>query len=110
MCVEFRSDCLTTDTGWEATWRALMPTTPVSDTEWLVGIYPNPVIDRFTVRTDDSGFTDLAVYDLLGNRMTPTLRFICTTEIDASQWPSGVYVVRYGLPLQMSKVVKLVKL
>ena len=31
-------------------------------------------------------------------------------EIDASEWPSGVYIVNYGTPIVMGKVVRLVKL
>ena len=110
MCVEFRSDCATTATGWEASWNAVMPT-PVGPeiSEIEPGIYPNPTNDKFTVKTDSEGFSDLVVFDVFGNIMT-TARFQKSVEIDASNWASGVYFVHYGKPVQMGKVVKLTKL
>ena len=110
MCVEFRSDCATTDTGWEASWNAVMPT-PIGPEmpEIEPGIYPNPATDKFTVKSDSEGFTDLVVYDVYGNVMT-SARFLKSIEIDASSWASGVYIVHYGRPALMGKVVKLTKL
>ena len=110
MCVEFRSDCATTSTGWEASWSAVMPT-PVGPEmpEIELGIYPNPTNDKFTVKTDSEGFSDLVVFDVLGNIMT-SIRFQRSVEIDASNWATGVYFVHYGKPVQMGKVVKLTKL
>lgn len=109
MCVEFRSDCLTTDTGWEASWKALMPSVPIPEDEPEAGVFPNPTDGKFTVKSDAEGLTDLVVSDVYGNIMT-TARFQNTIEIDASSWASGVYMVNYGVPMQMGKVVKLVKL
>ena len=110
MCVEFRSDCATTSTGWEASWSAVMPT-PVGPEipEIELGIYPNPTNDKFMVKTDSEGFSDLVVFDVLGNIMT-SVRFQRSAEIDASNWATGVYFVHYGKPVQMGKVVKLTKL
>ena len=110
MCVEFRSDCATTSTGWEASWSAVMPT-PVGPEipEIEPGIYPNPTNDKFTVTLDSEGFSDLVVFDVLGNIMT-SVRFQRSVEIDAGNWASGVYFVHYGKPVQMGKVVKLTKL
>ena len=109
MCVEFRSDCATTSTGWEASWSAVMPA-PVEPElpEIEPGIYPNPTNDKFTVKSDTDGFTDLVVFDVYGNIMT-SIRFLKSVEIDASDWASGVYVVHYGRPVHMGKVVKLTK-
>ena len=110
MCVEFRSDCATTSTGWEASWTALKPT-PIEPElpEIDPGIYPNPTEGKFTVKADSDGFTDLVVYDVYGNVMT-SARFLKSIEIDASNWASGVYVIHYGKPVLMGKVVKLTKL
>ena len=110
MCIEFRSDCATTATGWEASWRALT-STPVGPEmpEEEAGIFPNPTDGKFTVKSDSEGFTDVVVYDVYGNMMT-TVRFLNQVEIDANGWPSGVYVVHYGHPVRMGKMVKLVKL
>ena len=109
MCVEFRSDCATTATGWEASWQALMPSTPVPEIEIADGVYPNPTTGEFTVRTDELGFGNVAVYDLYGNQVVPLIRYYKSVTIDSSSWPSGVYIVNYGTPVTMGKVVKLVK-
>ena len=110
MCVEFRSDCATTDSGWEASWQALVPSVPIPEVEVSNGLYPNPTNGKFTICSESEGFTDVSVYDLYGNQMVPNIRFVKSVEIDASTWPSGVYIVNYGAPVTMGKVVKLVKL
>ena len=110
MCVEFRSDCATTSTGWEASWQALMPSVPVPEIEIADGVYPNPTTGEFTIRTEDLGSGHVAVYDLYGNQMVPLVRYYKSVTIDASSWPSGVYIVNYGTPFTMGKVIKLVKL
>ena len=115
MCVEFRSDCATANTGWQASWKALSsepiePETPEEPEQALESsVTPNPTNGKFTVQSDSEGFSDVVVYDLYGNQMTPIIRFVKSVEIDASTWPSGVYVVNYGTPVTMGKVVRLVK-
>ena len=110
MCVEFRSDCLTTDVGWEAEWTAVMPS-PIDPElcENNAGVFPNPTKTKFMINSDSDGFNDLVVYDVFGNKMT-SARFIKSVEIDASDWASGVYVVHYGPAVRFGKVVKLIKL
>lgn len=110
MCVEFRSDCATTASGWEASWKALVPSVPIPEVEAPKGLYPNPTDGKFTICLDSEGFSDVCVYDLYGNQMVPNIRFVKSVEIDASLWPAGVYIVNYGSPIIMGKVVKLVKL
>ena len=109
MCVEFRSDCATTDSGWEASWQALKPSVPIPEVEAPKGLYPNPTHGKFTICSESEGYTDVSVYDLYGNQMVPNIRFVKSVDIDASTWPSGVYIVNYGSPVTMGKVVKLVK-
>lgn len=109
MCLEFRSDCLTTDTGWEASWHAEMPSVPIPEVEIEEGVFPNPINDSFTIKTNRKGFTDAVVYNVLGVEMM-NVRFSDTLVVDTSNWPSGVYVVNYGAPIVMGTVVKLVKL
>ena len=109
MCVEFRSDCATTSTGWKASWQALMPSTPIPEIEIADGVYPNPTTGEFTIRTSELGFGNVAVYDLYGNQMVPLIRYYKSVIIDSSSWPSGVYIVNYGTPVTLGKVVKLVK-
>ena len=109
MCVEFRSDCLTTDTGWEATWTAVKPTpTNPELPEAELGVFPNPTTGHFTVTSEEEGFTDMVIYDIYGNKML-TSRFIKTIDVDASGWASGVYIIHYGTPVRLGKVVKLTK-
>ena len=110
MCVEFRSDCATTSTGWEASWQALMPSVPIPEIEIADGVYPNPTRDMITIRTEDLGYGNVAVYDLYGNQMVPLIRYYGSVTIDVSLWPSGIYFVNYGTPVTLGKVVKLVKL
>lgn len=110
MCVEFRSDCATTASGWEASWKALVPSVPIPEVEAPKGLYPNPTDGKFTICLDSEGFSDVCVCDLYGNQMVPNIRFVKSVEIDASLWPAGVYIVNYGSPIIMGKVVKLVKL
>ena len=118
MCVEFRSDCATTSTGWKASWKSKKPPVPVPDpdpdpepeeSEIEPGVFPNPFNEKFTVNADSEGFTDLVVFDVYGNIMT-SVRFLNTCDIDTSNWKPGVYIVHYGKPLQMGKVIKLTKL
>ena len=109
MCIEFRSDCGITAEGWEASWTAI-DTTPVSPEIIPIqeGVFPNPTDGVFTVNSDGTGFTDVVVYDVYGNKMFKD-RFIGTREIDASSWADGIYVVNFGMPVKMGNVVKLVK-
>ena len=109
MCVEFRSDCGDTSTGWEASWKALMPSVPIPEEEKPEGLYPNPTTGKFTIKSDRDGFTDVSIYDVFGTEVL-CARFLDAIEIDASDWAAGVYVVNYGAPGQLGKVVKLMKL
>ncbi|MBR6929318.1 MAG: N-acetylmuramoyl-L-alanine amidase [Bacteroidales bacterium] len=109
MCVEFRSDCMTTDTGWEASWKALLPSTPIPEIEIGEGVYPNPTDGKFWIKSEQEGFTDMVVFDVYGTEWVRA-RFVDTMEIDISNWPSGVYIVNYGMPIKLGKVTKLVKL
>ena len=109
MCVEFRSDCSENDAGWEATWEAVMSTVLETESMMETGVFPNPTEGWFTVKSDKEGFTDVVVYDVFGIPMLPPTRFRESVEIDASAWPSGVYIVNYGAPSTKGKVAKLVK-
>ena len=110
MCVEFHSDCATTSTGWEASWKALESGFSVSEETSNCGIYPNPTSGMVTIHTDDLSFGYLAVYDLYGNQMVPMIQYHKRVTIDTSSWPSGVYLVNFGKSAMMGKVMKLVKL
>ena len=113
MCIEFRSDCGVTAEGWEAAWTAVSsnPNDSVAPEELVLeaSVTPNPTTGKFTVQSDSNGFTDVVVYDMLGNLMVPVTRFVESKEFDASGWPDGVYVVYFGRPVSLGHVVKLVK-
>ena len=110
MCIEFRSDCATNANGWQAEWKAELPTPPEPEPVMTEGLYPNPASDKVTFYSERDGFTDVVISDVLGNRMLPITRFIGTLEIDISSWATGVYMVNYGSPGNLNKTVKLVKL
>lgn len=109
MCVEFRSDCAELGTGWTASWSSFNNAQLIED-ESNVSVLPNPIHTTFTVRMDNDDKAEVVVYDLYGNQMLPLTPFMEAVTIDASHWPSGVYVVRYGNPSQKGRVVRLVKL
>ena len=110
MCIEFRSDCATTTNGWQAEWKAELPTPPEPEPVMTEGLYPNPAFDKVTFYSERDGFTDVVISDMLGNRMLPITRFIGSLEIDISSWTAGIYMVNYGSPGNLNKTVKLVKL
>ena len=110
MCIEFRTDCLTTDAGWEASWTAFDTTHIAPEIiEPEPGVFPNPTEGKFTVKSGSVGFTDVTIFDVYGNMMLSE-RFTGDLEVDASDWAAGVYVVNYGVPVKLGKVFKLVKL
>ena len=110
MCVEFRSDCATTSTGWEASWKALIPGSSIPGIVTEGGVYPNPTSGMVTICTEDLDYGNLTVYDLYGNQMIPLICYHKSVTIDTSSWPSGVYIVNYGTSATMGKAMKLVKL
>ena len=110
MCVEFRSDCATTSTGWEASWKALIPGSSIPEIVTEGGVYPNPTSGMVTIYTEDLNYGNLTVYDLYGNQIVPLIRYHKSVTIDTSSWPSGVYIVNYGTTTMMGKAMKLVKL
>ena len=95
MCVEFRSDCLTTAEGWRAHWTV---GTPVQvDTFWYepepcFDIFPNPVGDQLTLLLNEEGSHDISITDVTG-RIIFKQRLLHDTAIDVSGWPQGVYIV-----------------
>ena len=109
MCVEFRSDCGVTGSGWKASWSTIIPVPiePEND-EFGEGVFPNPTNGKFTICSNREGFTDVRINDVCGKTMM-VVRFIDRIEIDASDWAPGVYIVNYGEPTVFDNRVKLVK-
>ena len=97
LCVEFRSDCLTTATGWQAHWN--VGTMAQVDTIHIhpkkhYGIYPNPVGDCLSLKFPEEGFYDVKIVDILG-RVVYKARVLGDTNIDVNQLSKGCYAVHY---------------
>ena len=93
LCVEFRSDCATTATGWRAHWTvesfAQIDTILV---EPCYEIYPNPVGDELNLKFKEDGIHEVTINDINGRRVYQN----CLSEaatIDVSHWSQGVYTV-----------------
>ena len=108
MCVEFRSDCRTTDLGWKATWKAVVPTPP--EPPFQAGVFPNPVDDVLHVNVEEIAVHVAALFDMFGRQVTKEVTFINKGVVDVSHLTAGVYVLRYGKPMQMEHTAKVVKL
>ena len=76
LCVEFRSDCLTTATGWRATWRVLHLGTEVHETS-----------------TDHPVYYDVTLFDLTGRQLL-TRRVPCLDDLNLEALSHGVYLLR----------------
>lgn len=109
LCVEFRSDCATTSTGWEASWRTLTSSVTSSEYTTTTSVSPNPFRDHLTIVQEDGTVAEVSVIDLLGNLMLPNTRVEGSLTVDASAWPSGVYLVHIIAPSKPRQTVKLVK-
>lgn len=95
LCVEFRSDCLTTASGWRAHWMAATPAhvdTIVVKPEECFEIFPNPVGDELNLLFKEEGFHDVTITDVTG-RVVYKHRFLEDAAIDVSGWSKGVYTV-----------------
>ena len=95
MCVEFRSDCLTTAGGWRAHWTVAAPThvdTIMMKPDECFEIFPNPVGDELTLLFREEGFHDVTITDVTG-RVVFNKRLLGNTTIDVSHWSNGVYTV-----------------
>lgn len=109
VCLEFRSDCATNDLGWRCHWKAEKPAPPEPPVEELpIGVYPNPASDEVYVNVGESVLAEVAIYDLLGNRVLPVVRFMGSTTVNVSGLPAGIYVIHYGQATVMESVTKLV--
>ena len=110
MCVEFRSDCATTSTGWEASWKAV--TASVMSPEHTAGatISPNPFQDHFTMVLEDEASAEITIYDLLCNQILSTTNIEGSMVVNTSAWPPGVYLVNLQFPSQPRMTIKMIKL
>ena len=112
LCVEFRSDCLTTAGGWRAHWTASTPAhvdTIMVKPEKCLEIYPNPVGDILTLEFQEEGFHDVTITDATG-RVVYQQRILTNTTVDVSYWSKGVYTVTDKLvrtgAVQMKRFIK----
>ena len=108
MCVEFRSDCRTTGTGWKAQWKTYVPAAPEPPLQ--VGIYPNPVSDVLHVNMEENAIHEAALYDVFGRQVSPTVTFVNRGAIEMRGLAAGVYVLRYGSPRTREHATRVLKL
>ena len=97
LCVEFRSDCLTTSNGWKAHWTVgtvAHVDTLVVGPDKKFGVFPNPVGDYLNIKFPEEGFYDVKIVDAMGRIMYKN-RHWEDVGIDVSHLPQGVYVVHY---------------
>lgn len=95
LCVEFRSDCLTTDGGWQAHWVAGTPAqvdTVMISQDQCFEIFPNPVGDKLALRFKEEGFHHVKIVDVTGRVVYKAL-ILKEATIDVSHFPKGLYVV-----------------
>ena len=106
MCVEFRSDCATTSSGWKAKWTVNFPEPP--EPELPYGVFPNPADNQITIHVADRGFYDAELYDVFG-RCLKECRFREMTTMDLSDLAHGVYIIRYAkVGIELSAVKRIV--
>ena len=93
LCVEFRSDCLTTSSGWRAHWTASTPAhvdTIMVTPEVCYDIFPNPVEGQLNIKLKQEGPHEITISDAIGRILFQGVLNEDAT-IDVSRWPKGVY-------------------
>lgn len=71
-------------------------------------LYPNPAAGRFTVQLHTAATADIIVCDLSGRLVYEKHATSATTEIDASTWNAGMYLVHISEEGKTKKVLRLV--
>ena len=93
LCLEFRSDCLTTAQGWRAHWTVGAPAhvdTIMVKPEACYDIFPNPVEDQLNIKLKETGPHEIIITDVTGRTLYHTVISEDIT-IDVSRWSKGVY-------------------
>jgi hypothetical protein len=75
--------------------------------ETPIEIYPNPVSDVLKIEGTRSG-QSIALYNLMGEKVTGSTSKGAQTEIDFSNFPAGIYFLRIsnGETVETFRVVK----
>lgn len=71
-------------------------------------LFPNPSTGRFAVQLSADATADITVYDLSGRLVYERHTTSAMTEIDASTWNDGMYLVHVGEEGKTKKVLRLV--
>ena len=66
---------------------------PFQDDQTGLSVFPNPFHHQFQVHTTSPTADQLDIFDLQGRRMHST-QFNQSHTVDASLWPSGLYLIR----------------
>jgi hypothetical protein len=67
--------------------------------EFSMLIFPNPALNRFTVRTKGFSSSNLLIYNAIGQLMFES-EMNTETEIESNSWPAGLYFVKAGSQVQ----------
>ncbi|MEP0264603.1 carbohydrate binding domain-containing protein [Dokdonia sp.] len=73
-----------------------------------VSVYPNPTAERWTVTTNSNIITSIAVYDMLGRRVSIATPNATTFDINASNLRTGIYIATVTTP-EGQNTIKLIK-
>lgn len=88
-------------------------TTSINDPGSLLGtikVYPNPTAGTLTVERDRSGTLSFVVLDIKGSRVLEKSVSTAYSELDLSNLPSGVYVLRMSDGAQAAQSIRIQKL
>ncbi|MBD79072.1 MAG: hypothetical protein CL840_09150 [Crocinitomicaceae bacterium] len=66
---------------------------PVTKTEDLIQLFPNPASEEVTVSLEGKSGFHLMVYNVLGNKILDRISSEESVTVDVSDWGKGVYVV-----------------
>ncbi len=64
-------------------------------------IYPNPVVNSFSIQSNDMTFTGILSVIGINGKKIHSEQFSGTSFIDASEWKSGIYIVRLETKTQV---------
>lgn len=62
---------------------------------YQISLYPNPVADKFTIITSDgSVLKSIGVYNMKGQQLQQLSNVVSGTQINMSQYPAGIYMIK----------------
>lgn len=93
LLLEFRSDCATTDPGWDMSWTSTAGPTHINELEEAgIRFYPNPAKEILTIEVQET--TTLLILDLAGREVLNE-QLNGTHITDVSHLSDGMYVIQF---------------